>query len=126
MENVKRLVGKKIRQRREEMGFKTQRALAEAFEPAISVSRVTHWEVGDNYPDAPFRETLKSLLKVDDAFFDIQPWLLDLPNSENLKNLIDVFVRADDMKRGLILGYANGLVGPNNPEPPPLRKTKGS
>lgn len=114
MDNFKKLIGNRIRERRLEMGIKTQAGLAELCD--VDTSRVNRWEVGDNYPDDAFRARLKRVLKVQDSFFDIGPELLAVDASPDAQSLILGFVRAPQDKRARILGYVDSLVGPDEPK----------
>lgn len=61
-------LGKKLKARRLEMGFRSQEKFAEA----IGVSRVAValWETGDNGIDDKNYPAIKRVLKVGDSFFD--------------------------------------------------------
>lgn len=69
MKNFKRLVGSKIGRRRQEIGFATQRALAEKLK--VDTSRVNRWEMGENLPEGVYKAALLKVLKTDDSIMDI-------------------------------------------------------
>lgn len=69
LRNTRRLLGQKIRKRREEMGFRTQSDLASKM--GVDRTRISRWETGESLPDSQSREDLKVLLEVDDGFFDL-------------------------------------------------------
>lgn len=64
LENYKKLVGEKIRKRREEMGFPSQEDLAAALN--TDQSRISRWETGRNLPTGDRRKGLLELLKCDE------------------------------------------------------------
>lgn len=66
--NFKIYIGNKIKNRRKEMGFKNQKALAAAM--GVDETRISRWESGQNIPDSHLRKTLCRLLKVDNQFFE--------------------------------------------------------
>lgn len=63
-------VGTRIRQRREELGIRTQRELADLI-PVASVTNqtVNKWEKGANEPSARYKALLAEALQVDVAYF---------------------------------------------------------
>ena len=69
LKNFKRLVGQKIQERRVQMGFKTQGALAEKL--GIDTSRVSDWERGAHLPQGKLKDELLKLLKSDESLIDI-------------------------------------------------------
>lgn len=75
MENFKKAVGKKIKERREFMGYPTQEKLASAFldkeKIKVDRSRISRWETGENFPDPEYREALFRLLDTDESLLDI-------------------------------------------------------
>jgi transcriptional regulator with XRE-family HTH domain len=67
LESFKIKLGKKIRDRRKDVGFKSQNDLAEAI--GVSRNAVAKWELGENGVDDAYIGSLKKALKVDDSFF---------------------------------------------------------
>lgn len=63
-------VGERIRQRRQELGIRTQRELAELI-PVASVTNqtVNKWEKGANEPSARYKALLAQALEVDVSYF---------------------------------------------------------
>lgn len=70
MDNYKRIIGKKIRERRLEMGIKTQGDLAKLLD--TDQSRVSRWERGQNLPDQKYRKQLLDILASDENLLDIK------------------------------------------------------
>jgi transcriptional regulator with XRE-family HTH domain len=77
--NFKKQIGEKIRARRLEVGFKTQRELAEAM--GVDPSRVNIWENGRHLPEGELRKELLATLQADES-------LLDVGNPANKKELL--------------------------------------
>lgn len=75
MQSFKKKLGKAIRDRRKEVGYKTQVALAEAI--GTDQHTVARWETGVYEPSDAHKDLLKKLLDVSDDFFD--PAFVDAP-----------------------------------------------
>jgi transcriptional regulator with XRE-family HTH domain len=89
LDNYRKLVGQKIRQRRKELGFKTQADLADKI--GVDSSRVSRWETGDDFP-TDYRAELLTHLKVSEEYlFGEKPAAPPPPDSnsifEYVKNL---------------------------------------
>lgn len=69
MKNFKKLVGSKIGKRRLELGYTTQRQLAEKLK--VDTSRVNRWEMGENLPEGGYKSALLKVLKTDESLMDI-------------------------------------------------------
>lgn len=70
-------VGRRIRQRREELGIRTQRELADLIpSPSVTNQTVNKWEQGVNEPGPKYKMLLAEALQVDVAYFiaeDVTP-----------------------------------------------------
>jgi transcriptional regulator with XRE-family HTH domain len=80
--NFKELVGKKIKARRREKGFTSQRALAIAV--GADRTRVSRWESGENLPDPAYKALLAEKLDVPETFFDS----VDSPQTDSRADMI--------------------------------------
>jgi transcriptional regulator with XRE-family HTH domain len=69
VESYKVLIGKKIQDRRVEMGFSSQAALAKKL--GTEQPQVSRWETGENLPTGQLRIALSEALNVDDSFFEL-------------------------------------------------------
>lgn len=65
MANFKELVGKRIRAKREALGYSTQAALAKAI--GVDRTRVAKWEAGNNLPTGELKATLLRLLNTSES-----------------------------------------------------------
>lgn len=63
-------IGQRIRQRREELGIRTQRELADLIpSPSVTNQTVNKWEKGVNEPGPKYKVMLAEALGVDVAYF---------------------------------------------------------
>lgn len=81
MGNHKDELGRKIRMRRVEKGFNSQRELAEKMK--IDQSRVSLWESGKVMPDVSYQESLIAILDLPKDFFIEKP----LDNNADVQGL---------------------------------------
>jgi transcriptional regulator with XRE-family HTH domain len=96
------------------MGYPTQDALATKLD--TDQSQVNRWENGKNSPDKAFRDKLKKVLKVDDAWFDPVSTSASFEfNVSSGRALLDAFEKAEYDTRLEILELLN-LV-PESPLP---------
>jgi len=79
--NHKDELGRKIRMRRVEKGFNSQRELAEKMK--IDQSRVSLWESGKVMPDVSYQESLIAILDLPKDFFIEKP----LDNNADVQGL---------------------------------------
>lgn len=86
LEKFKRLIGKKIRERRIELGFVNQDDFAHAVDPELNQETVSKWERGINLPQAKYHEKLYKTLKTDSSLLDIDP--KDFDRSEHLESIL--------------------------------------
>lgn len=84
MRNFKETIGKKIKERRKAMGFKTQESLGIAV--GADRTRVSRWESGENLPDPVYRDKLIEKLGLAHSFFDEIP-ASESPQDQSIKDL---------------------------------------
>lgn len=72
LENFKRLIGKKLRERRTELGFENQDDFAQKIDPGLNRETVSKWERGINLPQEHYQQRICEVLKTDLSFFDIE------------------------------------------------------
>jgi transcriptional regulator with XRE-family HTH domain len=109
LDNIRRLLGQKIRERREEKGFKTQGDLAAKL--GVDQSRISKWETGANLPDDESKQILKTALEVDDAFFDLGPNGQACDNVIALNEIVSFLAKLADLEpdqRNLIFALVMG------------------
>jgi transcriptional regulator with XRE-family HTH domain len=93
-------VGKKIRARRKELGFKTQADLAVAV--GTDASRVSRWESGEEQPRG-FRARLIEVLGVDRAFLDDVPDPASGPTIADAIEVLRLYESASPLRRAVVL-----------------------
>ncbi len=105
MANFKQVIGKKISERRINMGFKTQAALAERV--GVDTGRVNKWENGKFLPDPASRKALCEALEVDESFFfavdEEKAQSLEVERARLLLELFSLLPTLSDDQIGAIL-----------------------
>lgn len=71
LERFKRLIGKKIRDRRLELGFETQDDFAQKIDVGLNQETVSKWERGINIPQEKYHKKLFEVLKTGPELLDI-------------------------------------------------------
>ena len=110
--NFKDYIGKKIKKRRKQLGFKTQKDLAAAL--GTDESRVSRWESGQNIPDRTFKKVICKVLKVDMQFFEsIENNDEDASNKstpELISSIITLLPALSQTELSLILSTTRNLI----------------
>jgi transcriptional regulator with XRE-family HTH domain len=144
LDNFKRYVGKKIQERRVELGFSSQAKLARKLD--VDQSDVSRWESGQNLPEGQHKQKLLEALDVDNSFIDIpkdftaRPQSIDEMTPEHIKEalknafspkdtklvkeLIILARRLDNDSLQSLIDDAKDFIGSANVETP-VNKSKG-
>lgn len=104
-ENAKR-IGRRIRQRRIEVGLLRQRDLAEKIGGAVDNQRVSDWERGVNTPSDRYLQKLADALEVDVAYFMLpepEPGTPDLMSKLSGDDRLEARLQAIEEKLNRVL-----------------------
>lgn len=90
LESYKVLIGRKLRDRRLEFGFKTQDDLATRI--GSEQGQISRWESGKYIPEGQLRAALCEALKVSDSFFEmVEITKTDKVSIEEAMQLLDAY-----------------------------------